>query len=75
MDISGSVLIRNLDWEPSYLKSIFDIDFPDNLWCREMDDSELLNTVTQLERYCLIVEDISMDDIDLCNAVEKVEAE
>ena len=76
MDISDSVYIRNLDWDPSYLKSIFDIEFDNysDLWCSEMDDTELVNTVTELEKYFPIVEDISLDDIDLCNAVEKVES-
>ena len=49
-------------------------DFAD-LWAYEMEDTELLHCVNKLETYCPIVEDISMEDEELCHAVECIEQE
>ena len=75
MEISDAALSVNCDWDPSYLKSIFDVDFYDfnNLWSNTVKDSELVKVVDEVERYCPIVEDVSMDDNELCNAVEQIE--
>ena len=77
MDVMDSALLRNRDWDPSYLSTIFDVDFNDNLdlWQSEMDDSELVSVVSHLEKYCPIVEDISIDDNELCSVVESIENE
>ena len=40
-----------------------------------MSDMELVHNVEQVEKYCPITEDISMDDHVLYSAVEKIEEE
>ena len=57
MEISDELLLRNIDWDPSYLSSIFDTDFSDcsELWVDNMDDSQLLQVVEKTERYSPIV--------------------
>ena len=77
MEKSEVNLWANCDWDPSYLSCIFDVDFDDcsDLWISDVSDSDLLGIVTIMESYCPIVEDISMDDNELCQAVEKIEEE
>ena len=52
-------------------------DFHDfnELWSSNMGDSELVSAIENLEIYSPIVEDISMDDNTLCEAVEQIEQE
>ena len=71
------MLITNRDWDPSYLKDIFAEDFNDysELWESDIMDSEIVSEVNTLEHYCPIVEDISLDDVTLSEAVEKIENE
>ena len=75
MELSDAHFTCNRDWDPSYLKSIFDTDFYEysDLWSNSMDDSEILDVATFGEPYQPIV--ISMDDNELCSAVEKIESE
>ena len=71
-------LFTNLDWDPLYLASIFDEDFNDmsDLWKHEnISDTELLNAMDGVGKYCPVVEDISIDDNDLYDAVEQIEQE
>ena len=77
MDLSDDYFIDNHDWDPSYLMDIFTQDFEsfDSLWCSTISDIELVHNVEQVEKYCPITEDISMDDNVLCSAVEKIEEE
>ena len=77
MDVSDTWLWSNRDWDPSYLSSIFDKDFYDfnDLWLSNINDMELLEAGKDVERYYPIVEDISMDDHELCSAVERIEEE
>ena len=77
MDISDSDFISNTDWDPSYLRAIFDEDFVefDELWNSDIMDSELVLEANKLEKYCPITEDISLDDDTLCSAVESIEKE
>ena len=77
MDICDSLLLRNRDWDPAYLASIFDTEFSDclDLWSSDMEDNELLEVVKHVETYCPIVEDISLDDSELCSAVEEIESQ
>ena len=77
MELADSILVHNRDWDPSYLSSIFEGDFFDfsDLWINDMDDKELMDSVNEVERYCPIVEDISLDDDQLYSAVETIEAE
>ena len=69
-------LIQNLDWDPVYLHGIFDQDFNDmsELWSGgdSVSDSVVLNA---MDRYYPIVEDITIDDDTLCEAVELIENE
>ena len=65
MDVPDSALFCNRDWDPLYLRGIFDTEF-NELWCSDINDMDLLSHVEQVERYCPIVEDISLDDETLC---------
>ena len=77
METADRLLCANRDWDPSYLVSIFDSDFYDfsELWKSNINDMDLINIVDNGERYSPIVEDISMEDSELCSAVEKIEDE
>ena len=79
MEISDSCLMRNRDWDPSYLSEVIGLDFFDfdDLWHNgaEVDDKDLVQNVEKLEKYCPIVEDISLEDEVLCSEVEKIEEE
>ena len=78
MDISDENLICNRDWDPSYLSQIFDVEFYDftDMWASSnVSDSDLITEIEKVEHYCPIVEDISLDDSELCSAVEKIEEE
>ena len=67
----------NLDWDPVYLASIFDVDFDDmsDLWRSEsfIEDQELL---TAMENFhgcdvnSTFMEENSLNDELLCDAVE-----
>ena len=75
MDVSDKLLWSNLD--PVYLLSVLQTDFLDfdELWVNNMSNRELLDAVNTVKRYSPIVEDISMDDVELCTAVESIEKE
>ena len=67
----------NLDWDPSYLESIFNQDFYEmaELWNEGyVENSCLLEAIEKNEVYQPVVEDISLDDHILHRAVEKIEA-
>ena len=65
----------NLDWDPSYLSLNFDQNFYDmsQLWNASCStsDSDILRAMDQ--KYLPIIEDISIDDDSLCEAVEAIE--
>ena len=77
MDISDSLLWRNRNWDPNYLLELISEDFYEfaELWDSDMADLDLISQVEQIEKYCPIVEDISLDNQILCSAVEKIEEE
>ena len=77
MEISDGIFVRNRDWDPSYLRDIFQEDFYEfsDLWKSSVKDVELVEEVNKVERYCPVTEDISLDDDTLCQAVENVEEE
>ena len=77
MELSDICIICNRDWDPSYLAEIFDSDFYDfsDMWSNEIEDVDLVDSVNKLESYCPIVEDISMEDSELCQVVEQIEEE
>ena len=75
-------LLLNLDWDPLYLASIFDEDFNDmsylrNLSCSlsDVQVSEALDTVEKMTNYCPVTEEISMDDSVLHDTVKQIEKE
>ena len=75
-------LFLNLDWDPVYLVYLFREDFDDidYLWNFEIvSDFELLK-MSEIsdcvqEKYSPCVEDISLDDNVLCDAVDRIESE
>ena len=75
MELPDSVFCVERDRDPTYLASIFDTDFCDysDLWETDMEDNELVKVADEI--YCPVVEDISLDDNELCSAVEKIESE
>ena len=77
MELPDSVLFQNCDLDLVYLASIFDIEFTEylDLWASNMEDSELLEVVNHVESYFPIVEDISLDDSELCSAVEAIQSQ
>ena len=79
MDSDGE-LLNNLDWDPVYLAHLFSEDFFDmsSLWSNELvSDCEMMNINIESKenRYQPVVEDISLDDEVLCDAVTHIEAE
>ena len=45
------------------------------MWSSNVTDSDLVQECERVEKYCLIMEDISLDDSTLCQAVEIIEEE
>lgn len=72
-------LISNLDWDPAYLSSIFDVDFNDmnDLWQSDsgVDDTVLASVMDKFDFYGALVQDSKQDDEYLRDAVEKIEHE
>ena len=77
MAISDSTLLSNCDWDPSYLALLFSEEFDDysSLWKSEVSDMDLVCETNKVEKYCPIVEDISIEDDVLCQEVERIEKE
>ena len=73
----NGMLLRNCDWDPSYLRQLFSQDFYEfsDFWSSNTNDKELVKEVEKVEKYCPVVEDISIEDDILCTAVEKIEEE
>ena len=63
---SDQYLIENPDWNPEYLRTLFSHDFYDmnDHWngTNFISDTDMCQVN---EKYCPIVQDISMDDDDL----------
>ena len=77
MEVTDASLVCNQDWDPSYLSTIFDVDFYDsgNISDTSISDMELVRHVECVERYCPTVEDISLDDDMLRQALDQIERE
>ena len=77
MDISDGNFIENRDWDPVYQSELFAYDFYafDELWNTDISDYEMIMEGERVEKYNPIVEDISLEDEELCCAVEKTEKE
>ena len=78
MEVSDRLMCANCDWDPSYLRQLFEEDFYEfsDLWVNSnVNDMELVQEADRMDKYIPIVEDISLDDETLCSAVEKIEHE
>ena len=77
MDVPDCALVCNHDWDPSYLSTIFDSELEDlnDIFSDSISDMDLVEHVEQIECYCPVVEDILLDDVTLCQAVEQIEQE
>ena len=79
MDILDGILVRNRDWDPSYLSELVSQDFYDfkDLWnySNSTGDTDVVKQVEWIEKYSPIVEDISLDDEVLSSAWDQVEYE
>ena len=77
METLDYLMWMSKDWDPNYLKEIFREDFDDysELWKSNVGDTDLIKEVENVEKYCPVVGDISLDDKTLCAAVEKIEDE
>ena len=70
-------LFDNLDWDPCYLAELFKEDFFDlsHLWIDTVTDMEMLEFSNKFEKYNPCVEDISLEDDILVDAVNRIESE
>ena len=77
MEVSEKTFVENRDWDPNYLKILFDEEFYDftDHWKSNVMDADLVRETEVVERYCPVVEDISLDDNVLYQAVEHIEEE
>ena len=77
MEVPDICFLWNRDWDPYYFGEIFQHDFYDysDMWSNDIGDTELLESVNKIKTYCPVVEDISFDDNELCQAVEWIEEE
>ena len=77
MEVSDRIICMNCDWDPSYLSEIFKEEYYDEsyFWNNgaTVSDTELVAHVEKMDYYSPIVEDISLDDKVLCDAVQKIE--
>ena len=78
MDIADHVFVTNLDWDPQYLMECVTQEFYDftEHWQNCLSDKELIDGERPRPgSYCPLVEDISLDDDTLYEAVEQIEQE
>ena len=77
MEVSDELLLENRDWDLSYLSEILSADFHEfeDLWDSNVNNCDLVSEINKVEMYQPIVEDISLDDETLCEAVESIEKE
>ena len=78
MDIADRLFVTNRDWDPHYLRELVTQDFYDftEHWNTSITDMELLAAEGPLSgKYLPVVEDISLDEDTLYEAVEQIEHE
>ena len=77
MDISDRFFFTNRDWDPCYLHDIVTQDFYEfkDLWQSNMCDRELVQAAKRIDKYMPVVEDISLNNTTLYDAVEQIEYE
>ena len=75
MELANRVFMANRDWDPMYLRELLAQDFYEfrDLWHSTVTDMELVRAAETPQRYSPVVEDISLDDSTLCQAVEDIE--
>ena len=76
MELSNRIFVTNQDWDPYYLRDLVCQDWYDfkELWQSDViGDNELVKAVDSVDQYCPVLEDISLDDMTLCQAVEEIE--
>ena len=76
-DLADRVFMVNYDWDPSYLRYIFSQDFFEfcELWSNGMGDQDMIWAAEASERYCPVVENISLDNDTLYYAVAQIKNE
>ena len=78
MDIADRVFITNHDWDPQYLREVLTEDFYEfaDHWQNNILDMDLIEAERSGgAKYSPVVEDISLDDATLYEAVEQIEQE
>ena len=77
MELSDRVFTANRDWDPCYLRYIFSQDFFEfhDLWKSSVGDQDMIKAAEASKPYKPIVEDISLDDDTLYDAVAQIEKE
>ena len=80
MELSDRIFFTNNDWDPQYLREIVSQDFYDftEHWQSSLANMELVEAVEKVVtsgRYCPLVENISLDDDTLYDAVAQIESE
>ena len=78
MDISDRLFATNHDWDPQYLRELVTQDFYDfsEHWQNSISDMDLVSAEgCSSHQYCPVIEDISLDDDTLYEAVEQIEYE
>ena len=81
-DPPDSALLTSMEnWDLFYLHMLFNMEFDEDntkeLFNSSFSDTDLMSLVEQIEciSYQPIVEDITMDDVDLLAAINKIEQE
>ena len=80
MELSDRIFFTYRDWYPQYLREIVSQDFYDftKHWQSSLADMELVEVAKKAMasgRYCPLIEDISLDDDTLYDAVTQIESE
>ena len=80
MELLDRIFVTNHDWVPQYLREVVAQDFYDfrELWQSSICDKELVRATEMakaMKKYSPLVEDISLDDDTLYEAVQQIENE
>ena len=80
MELSDRIFYTNHDWDPQYLRELVCQDFYEfqEHWQSSLGDKELIaesDRAMATEQYTPLMEDISLDDDTLYEAVSQIERE
>ena len=77
MECLDRALTGKRDWDPTYFSELFSQNFFDfnHLWASNMGDKDLIDAVETIEWYTPLVQDISLADETLYQAVEEIDYE